>query len=320
MAKFCGKCGARLDEQTGKCPNCDKEATKITVNSEDNIKEDPKPNTAQNDGGASGEKRSKKESKGPEKKGKAKKICITTIVILLVLLIAGAGTICLLVYHDKLDIPYVNDILVSIGLKDKGSDDAPIKDGDKVTDEGNKDLTTDDDGDDDLNTNYQVPAFDAETYFKENTTLKSSFDVKSSQSVNTEREAYTKFAERGFASGTITYEYTMDGTYSESSEISRSSSSRHPMYQTYYITASGDVWMVIEVNGSFFASPLSYNFADEEKVQVIISETDTITSYDSTTNKFYVNIPDQSQIVIKTVAKVDASTLEKLTAEEIDKL
>ena len=23
MAKFCGKCGARLDEKTGKCPNCD---------------------------------------------------------------------------------------------------------------------------------------------------------------------------------------------------------------------------------------------------------------------------------------------------------
>ena len=25
MAKFCGKCGTKLDEQTGKCPNCEKE-------------------------------------------------------------------------------------------------------------------------------------------------------------------------------------------------------------------------------------------------------------------------------------------------------
>ena len=25
MAKFCGKCGAKLDENTGKCPNCEAE-------------------------------------------------------------------------------------------------------------------------------------------------------------------------------------------------------------------------------------------------------------------------------------------------------
>ena len=28
MAKFCGKCGARLDEKTGLCPNCDVEQIK----------------------------------------------------------------------------------------------------------------------------------------------------------------------------------------------------------------------------------------------------------------------------------------------------
>ena len=25
MAKFCGKCGTKLDEQTGTCPTCEKE-------------------------------------------------------------------------------------------------------------------------------------------------------------------------------------------------------------------------------------------------------------------------------------------------------
>ena len=28
MAKFCGKCGARLDETTGLCPNCDADKLK----------------------------------------------------------------------------------------------------------------------------------------------------------------------------------------------------------------------------------------------------------------------------------------------------
>ena len=45
-----------------------------------------------------------------------------------------------------------------------------------------------------------------------------------------------------------------------------------------------------------------------------------ISSYDSTTNKFYINVPKESQAVIKTVERIDAETLEKLTGEEIDKL
>ena len=28
MAKFCGKCGTRLDETTGLCPNCDADKSK----------------------------------------------------------------------------------------------------------------------------------------------------------------------------------------------------------------------------------------------------------------------------------------------------
>ena len=90
------------------------------------------------------------------------------------------------------------------------------------------------------------------------------------------------------------------------------------MYQTYYVATSGDIWLIFEVNGSFFATPITYNFSNEQKVPVIVSETDTITSYDSSTNKFYVNIPKESQTVIKTVSKIDAETIEKLTNEEFN--
>ena len=31
MAKFCGKCGTKLDEATGLCPNCDAEKIKKQV-------------------------------------------------------------------------------------------------------------------------------------------------------------------------------------------------------------------------------------------------------------------------------------------------
>lgn len=297
MAKFCGKCGAKLDERTGKCPNCEKEI------------KDRKKDTAGS---------RKKETGTAKKKNKKARI---VVAVVLAAVIIGVGTVCFLVYSDKLDIPCIDNIFVSIGLKDEDPTAPPTEDQNKNdgnSDQGNRNDT---DGEEiDLGDNYEVPAFDAEKYFKENTDLKSSFDALSSQDISTEKDAYHNFAERGFTGNPITYEYTMDGTYCGSDEISSYSSTQHPMYQTYYTTASGDVWMILEVNGAFFASPISYNFTDETKVPVTISETDTITSYDSTTNKFYVNVPKESQTVIKTVARIDAETLEKLTGEEIDKL
>ena len=58
----------------------------------------------------------------------------------------------------------------------------------------------------------------------------------------------------------------------------------------------------------------------ESGVQVMLSEEDTITSYDSTTNKFYVNIPNADILTVKKVDKIDAETLDKLTYGELDKL
>ena len=34
MAKFCSKCGTKLNEKTGKCPNCD-EKTKMDLSNSD---------------------------------------------------------------------------------------------------------------------------------------------------------------------------------------------------------------------------------------------------------------------------------------------
>lgn len=41
-----------------------------------------------------------------------------------------------------------------------------------------------------------------------------------------------------------------------------------------------------------------------------------ITSYDSSTNKFYINVPDKSKCVVKTIARIDADTIEKLSDEK----
>ena len=294
MAKFCSKCGMKLNEQTGKCPNCDEKTKMDTASSDSNISINGNPKEDQNIKKTNGEQEVKKENKK-----KTRKIVVITIIIVILLIGIGVGIGVLMVHNEK-----------NANVSNNGE----IQETQSAT--STETTTTDEEVG--LGSNYEVPEFDAEAYFRENTTLKSTFDVASSQSIHTESEAYDSFVERGFDGSQVMYEYTMDGTYLGENEISRSSSSKHPMYQTYYATTSGDIWMILEINGSFFATPITYNFSNTQNVPVIVSETDTITSYDSSTNKFYVNIPNASQTVIKTVSKIDAETIEKLTSEEFN--
>ena len=166
---------------------------------------------------------------------------------------------------------------------------------------------------------YEITPPDADEYFRNNATIIAELDINDSNEVRTEAEAYNNFADRGFTENPITTEYAMDGKYYRAAEISRSSS-KHPIYQTHYISANGDIWMIFEINGVLMANPLSYNDQSESEVLVVISESATVTSYDSTTNKFYETIPNESELIVKTVSGIDAETLDNLTFGGIDAL
>lgn len=269
--------------------------------------------------GAKLHKKTEKCPKCDKEKKKPKKIFKKIIIFILLLILASAGTIGFMVYKGKLDIPFVNKIFVALNLKDKGTS-APNDENKNTGDNNDADIPTNTEEENDLGDNYEVPEFDAEKHFNENTTLKDSFDVTTSHNISTEAKAYENFKSRGFTDVEILYDYLIDGTYLSDKEITKNSSEQHPMYKAYYATTSGDIWMIYEINGSYFAMPVTYNFANEDKVNVMISETDTITSYDNTTNKFYVNIPDESKNIIKKVDKINKETIDKLTSEEIDKL
>ena len=74
------------------------------------------------------------------------------------------------------------------------------------------------------------------------------------------------------------------------------------------------------INGSIFANPVSYNMNSERTAQLLISESEQLTSYESNTNKYYVTIPNEDAAIVRVVEKIDADSLNKLTVEEIDKL
>lgn len=145
-------------------------------------------------------------------------------------------------------------------------------------------------------------------------------NVSDSEDTLTETEAIALLQDRGFDQYKITSDFSADGTFIDETEAVEGKASKHPMYQTVYVTEAGNAWSVYVVDGEVFANPLFYNLESGLESELLISETETLTSYDSETNTFYVTVPKSSGAIVKTVNSIDADTLDELTVEEIDNL
>ena len=171
--------------------------------------------------------------------------------------------------------------------------------------------------------NYEeetIAPINAEEYLSEIGNINSSYDVSTSEYLLTESSVIDLLTNRGFSNLTIETNYSVDGQYYDSIEISEESTETHPIYETYYISESGFVWGLSIVGDKIYANPYTYNLQDEIEVLIIISETEYFTSYDSATNKYYEVIPNDTSINLKVVAEINADLLESLTMEEINKL
>ncbi len=295
MAKFCGKCGGKLDDVTGKCPNCDKAIPSTPVQPQTNNNQ--QNSTENNDKTTTPKKKqTRKEiraAKKAEKKAnmtigqKIKRFFIKLIVIVLCAALLVVGILTVLVRFNKINIPLISDILYTLELKTSEED-------------------------------YKVDEPNADEFFKNNADIITEKDVNKSTYTMTESEVSIDLESRGFTQYPITTEYTMDGTYSEAYEISNTSTVKHPIYQTYYICENSSVWTIFMIDNKIMANPVSYNSQSQKGVQVILSESNTVTSYDSSTNKFYETIPSQEALIVITVTNINAATLETITAEDIN--
>lgn len=260
MASFCTRCGANIGNST-KCPRCGKRV----------------------------------------KKPADKKPPIDRRLRLIAAILAGALALVMLlavlVYYDVLNIPFINDIFISMDMKD-----APGAGG--TTNEAATGAENADE--------YTVEYVDADEAFDEISTVLSSFDVKSSPDLHSESEAYANLTGRGFTQYEITTTYDIEGNFSLASAINEHSSAQHPIYETYYRTESGEVWLITETNGTVTATPFSYNLESGEGNQLIYSELETVIGYDGVTNKFYLIEPDRDYMVVIVVDYIDAETLENI--------
>lgn len=161
---------------------------------------------------------------------------------------------------------------------------------------------------------------EAESYYSENSEVIRVIDAKKSDDVMTESEAVKFFADRGFSKYPVTYEYSINGEFFDEKEAVDGSNVKHPMYQTSYLSNNNEFWSVYLVNGEIFANPVSFNLESTLQSQLLISESETLTSYNDVANKFFVNVPKESAVITKSVDKINATTLNKLTVEVIKTL
>lgn len=105
MAKFCGKCGSKLDPTTGLCPQCNEIASA-------SMQHDPIPMDT-DVASLTKNKRNEKKAKAAEMTfgQKAKRFFLRLFIWLLVWLILSAVITGGLVYFDIVDIPVVRDIV-----------------------------------------------------------------------------------------------------------------------------------------------------------------------------------------------------------------
>ena len=76
------------------------------------------------------------------------------------------------------------------------------------------------------------------------------------------------------------------------------------------------------------AFPVSYNDQSDRGAPVMITEDDTVMSYDCYSNKFYETIPKDSELIVVNISKINdekisggkinTDILDVLTIEEID--
>lgn len=101
MAKFCGKCGSKLDEATGLCPICDRVGATLY----EAVERDTDT--------AIGEKGSVCKN--------VRRIPFVSILIVLLVVISGATAMVGLVYFNIVKIPFVENILLKLNLAEEST-------------------------------------------------------------------------------------------------------------------------------------------------------------------------------------------------------
>lgn len=154
---------------------------------------------------------------------------------------------------------------------------------------------------------------DADEYYRKNSKEVSSIEVKWSGRAMSGASALKLALSRGFLDYPVTCEYDMEGELlDEEEEVTIDTMDKHPCYETLYMPEAGKLFNIMIMGDAIFANPVYFNLESTLDVPVIISESETLTSYDSVKNKYYFTIPNENVQKVIVVDKIDAYTLKNL--------
>lgn len=169
----------------------------------------------------------------------------------------------------------------------------------------------------DVNNEDTSDYIDADEYYSKNAQGKVTKEPVSEDNSFSEKEVTEHLSSLGFTGSPITTSYDMNGKYFNDIEIT-GSDERHPSYVTIYTAKNDMIWGIIVTGKQIIANPVIYNMSGKEPVQVIVSEYETICSYDSAPNNtYYITIPKEDVLKVD-VSKIDANTLDNMTQYYID--
>ena len=134
MAKFCGKCGARLDD-SGYCPNCDGGYRKAAAPNQNTPPAAPVSRKEQRKLRKQAKRDAKKEAKRARRAAmttgqKVGRFFLKLLGILLALAVLVAAAVCALVYFEIVDIPVVDNLLETVGVKENADIEKDVPDTD----------------------------------------------------------------------------------------------------------------------------------------------------------------------------------------------
>ena len=157
-------------------------------------------------------------------------------------------------------------------------------------------------------------------YFGYDAKIISSTPAKEFKNISTPSEAKDKLNELGFENYKVITSYSIEGEYLGENTVKDDDIEQHPTYDIQYVTPSGDLWIIYIYGDQIMANPASYNIQSSRNVRILISEKETLTSYNSKENCFYEIIPAETELFLFTVDTIDAETINGFTTEALDKL
>lgn len=157
----------------------------------------------------------------------------------------------------------------------------------------------------------------AEEYYQNNTKVLSVIKATDSQNVQTEQEVSNLLSKRGFDTTALMTNCTIDGKNIADTNVDINSKEKHPLYKMIYASEAELLWTIYVVDGVISAYPVSYNMVSERQAALLITETDSITSYDYSSNQFYKTIPKESTVIVRKVEQINKKTLDAMTIGDL---